>query len=268
VGPRRAAAYQAYYEHMPLRASARPSGGQMQLYRTIEWGDIAQFQVLDDRQYRNPPPCQPAGTIEQHLTTIGLRPDCAERHDPRRTMLGAEQEAWLFDALSRTRARWNLLAQQTLMKEELRIPPNQPDAGPTVYNTDSWDGFAAARERVTRHWRDAKTPNPLVISGDIHAFIAGDHLDPDNPTRIMASEFVGGSVSSGAGDTTLKQSTAHNPKFHFAENQVRGYSRVELTRDRCEVTFRGVNNVRDPNSGVTNLARFVIENGRPGIQMA
>lgn len=264
---RRAAAYQAYYEHLPLRAAQRPRNGAARLYRSIDWGGLAQFQVIDDRQYRDPPPCQPEGTIAQHLTTVGLRPDCPERRDPRRTMLGAAQERWLDARLGDTRARWNFLTQQTLMKSEFRIPPGT-GGPPSVYNTDSWDGYAAARDRIVRRWRDARTPNPVVLSGDIHAFIAGDHQDPDDPARIVASEFVGGSISSGAGDTTLKQSTARNPLFHFAENQVRGYSRVELTRDRCDVTFRGLDDVRDPASAVRDLARFTIENGRRGMQLA
>jgi alkaline phosphatase D len=265
---RRAAAYKAYYEHMPLRAAQRPNGASMRLYRTVDWGGLAQFQVIDDRQYRDAPPCQAPGTIENHLDTAGLRPDCAERNDPRRSMLGHAQEVWLEAALGKTTACWNVLTQQTLMKQELRIPPNHPEAGPSVYNTDSWDGFAAARDRVARRWRDAKTPNPLVVSGDIHAFIAGDHLDPDDPSRIIASEWVGGSISSGAGDTTLKQSTAANPKFHFAENEVRGYSRMDLSGTQCEVTFRALIDVRDPASKVRDLARFVVENGRPGMKIA
>lgn len=265
---RRAAAYKAYYEHMPLRAAQRPNGGAMRMYRTIDWGALAQFQVIDDRQYRDAPPCQLPGTIENHLDTAGQRPDCAERYDTHRTMLGHAQEMWLDGALGRTKARWNVLTQQTLMKQELRIPPNHPEAGPSVYNTDGWDGFVAARDRVVRRWRDAKTPNPVVVSGDIHAFIAGDHIDPDDPGRVVASEWVGGSISSGANDPMLRQSLAANQKFHFGENQVRGYSRMELRAGQCEVTFRALINVRDPQSEVRDLARFVVENGRPGMQVA
>jgi alkaline phosphatase D len=263
---RRTAAYKAYYEHMPLRAAQRPRDGVMRIYRTVDWGGLAQFQVIDDRQYRDAPPCQAPGTIENHLDAAGQTPDCAERHDPRRTMLGHAQEAWLDDALGKTRARWNVLTQQTLMKQELRIPSGAPKASPSVYNTDSWDGFAAARDRVARRWRDAKTPNPLVVSGDIHAFIAGDHLDPDDASRIVASEWVGGSISSGANDATLNESLAANPKFHFGENRVRGYSRMDLTASQCEVTFRALIDVRDPQSAVRDLARFVVEDGKPGMQ--
>lgn len=262
----RAAAYQAYYEHMPLRRTARPNGPAMRLYRTIDWGGLAQFQVIDDRQYRDPPPCQLPDAVAKHLETIWLRPDCDERHGPRRTILGAAQERWLGDRLKATRAQWNLLTQQTLMMPYTRIPPDAPGTPPSVHNTDSWDGYPAARDRVVRQWRDARTPNPVILSGDIHAFVAGDHSDPDDPKRIVASEFVGGSLTSNNHDATLKEATAQQSGFRFAENAVRGYGRVDLTPKTCEIAFRGLANVRDPNSGVRDLARFAVENGRAGIQ--
>ncbi|WP_260599271.1 alkaline phosphatase D family protein [Sphingomonas endolithica] len=264
---RRAAAYQAFYEHTPLRPAQRPVGPAMQLYRTVDWGALAQFQVIDDRQYRAPPPCQPDGSIERRLDAVWLTPDCAERHDPRRSLLGTTQEQWLAKRLRATRARWNLLAQQTLMMPYTRIDPATPNAPPSVYNSDSWEGYAGTREWLLRQWRDARTPNPLVLSGDIHAFVAGDHVDPDYPERIIASEFVGGSMTSGNHDATLRQATAIDPNFRFAENRVRGYARADLFPDRSEVAFRGVSNVRDPNATVSDLARFTIDQGRPGIRL-
>ncbi len=263
---RRAAAYQAYYEHMPLRASARPRGDSMQLYRALGWGNLARFQIVDDRQYRDTAPCQPADLPGSGKETIGLRPDCPERHDPRRTMLGKRQMAWLDRELGATHAQWNLLGQQTLMMPYKRNPNNDPALPPSVYNVDAWDGFTPARDHIQRRWRDAKVRNPIVLSGDIHSFVAGDHFDPDAPDRIIASEFVGGSISSGARDLTLKAGAAQNPGFHFAENQVRGYGRLDLTPKACEVALRGLADVRDPESGVRDLARFAVEAGRFGIQ--
>lgn len=263
---RRAAAYQAYYEHMPLRRTARPDGDSMRLYRAIGWGRLARFQIVDDRQYRDTAPCQPADLAGSGRETIGLRPDCPERHDPRRTMLGRQQMAWLDRELATTRARWNFLGQQTLMMPFRRIPNNDPALPPSVYNTDAWDGFTPAREHIQRRWRDAKVANPVVLSGDIHSFVAGDHFDPDAPDRILASEFVGGSISSGARDKTLKAAAAQNPGFHFAENQVRGYGRIDLTPATCSVALRGLADVRDPGSSATDLARFAIEAGRAGVQ--
>jgi alkaline phosphatase D len=264
----RAAAYQAYYEHMPLPRSARPVGPAMRLYRAIDWGGLAQFQLIDDRQYRDAPACQGPGTVAQHLNTTWLTTGCAEQQDSRRTILGTLQEQWLDEQLTATRARWNLLAQQTLMLPYRRFPTEVILARPMLYDLDTWAGYPAARERIARRWRDARTPNPLILSGDIHAFAAGDHVDPDNPSRVLASEFVGGSITSLNHDSDFKEAAAMTPGFRFADNEAHGYGRIDLTPARCEIVFRAIADISDPNSSVRDLARFVIENGRTGLQRA
>ncbi len=181
-------------------------------------------------------------------------------------MLGHRQMAWLDGRLDRTRALWNFLTQQTLMMPYERIPNNDPTLPRGVYNVDAWDGYTPSRDHIQRRWRDGKVPNPVVLSGDVHSFIAGDHFDPDNPKAMLAAEFVGGSISSGAADKTLKAASAQDPAFRFAENQVRGYGRIDLSRDTCRVAFRSLADVRDPNSAAIDLAKFAVENGRAGVQ--
>ena len=44
----RAAAYQAYYEHMPLPASARPRGPDATIYAHYRFGDVMDLLLLDD----------------------------------------------------------------------------------------------------------------------------------------------------------------------------------------------------------------------------
>ena len=107
---RRAAAYRAYYEHMPLPASARPRGPDMRLYARVGFGGLAAFHLLDDRQYRDYQACPKPGRGGANTVEA-----CAERSDPNRSVLGSEQERWLTEGLTRSRARWNLIAQQTLM---------------------------------------------------------------------------------------------------------------------------------------------------------
>ncbi|WP_232475950.1 alkaline phosphatase D family protein [Flavisphingomonas formosensis] len=265
---RRAAAYQAYWEHMPLRRRSRPHGAAMQLYRTLDWGRLAQFQIIDDRQFRSGHPCQPADLLPAHKKYLPLVPDCAERHDPRRTILGSTQEDWLHRALGSSRAQWNLLSQQTLMTSYARLDADHPDEGARLYSADTWGGYPAARERILRRWRDAHTPNPLVLSGDIHAFAASDMADPDDDKRILASEFVGGSITSLFHDATFKRSTLLNPGFRFAENEIKGYGRIDLTPGRCDVAFRGLADARDVNSAISTIASFVVEAGRPGMVAA
>jgi alkaline phosphatase D len=262
---RRAAAYQVYWEHMPLRFGARPKGPNAALYRTIGWGDLAAFQVIDDRQYRDPPPCQAPDAIAKHIPTIDKVLDCAERNLASRTMLGGAQEAWLNRALDTSHAQWNLLAQQTLMMPLAMADAQHPEQGP-MWNTDRWDGYPATRARILRRLRDAKTANPLILSGDIHSFVAGDHADPDDPRRLVASEFVGGSITSLNHSPYPDHPTEENPGFRFSNIEKRGYGRVELHRDRCDVTFRGVVDARDPQSAAIDLAHFTVESGRVGMQ--
>lgn len=263
---RKAAAYQAYYENMPLRARSRPAGPSLTLYRTISWGALAEIEVIDDRQYRPPPPCRLPDAIRRHLDAEPLQPDCAERHLPR-SMLGPVQERWLLDRLAAARSRWTILAQQTLMMPYRRTASGKPgDGRDDMYNTDIWDGVPANRTRILERMAAANTPNPLILSGDIHSFVAGDHAAPGDPKRLIASEFVGGSISSNNHAAYPDHPTAANPGFRFSNIATRGYARLDLTRDRATVTFRGVDDVKNAGSGARDLASFTVEAGRAGLQ--
>ena len=253
---RRAAAYQAYYEHMPLRRSSLPVGPQMQLYRSLDWGRLAQFQLVDTRQHR------PRRTCEALADGKSI-PDCPERTDPARSLLGAPQERWLMDTLAGSQARWNLLTQQYVMGELERIAPT----GERRYSNDGWGGYAQTRGRILQQWRDAKVANPIALGGDIHTFIAGDlGLERGRP---IGSEFVGGAISSlGAENAAMARLAANNPHIKFTEGETRGYGRVDLSRSECRVTFRGLESALVPRSPIRDLARFTVEAGRAGLQRA
>lgn len=259
----RAAAYQVYYEFMPLRRAARPRGDAMRLYRTIDWGRLAQFQVIDDRQYRSDRACQPAGSVAAHQRATSLIRDCAERHDPTRSILGATQDKWLFDALERTPALWNILAQQTQITSYPRHDPNQPDGAKDMLTSDTWESFPVSRERLLARWQDGGVSNPLVIGGDIHAFVASDL---QRAGRTVAPSFIGGSITTNAGDMLLKANTAGDPAFRFADNSIRGYGRVDVHHDRCDVTFRAIRDPRDAATSAYDLARFTVAAGQPEMQ--
>ena len=96
--------YQAYYEHQPLRRSSLPDGPDMRIYRRLRYGQLAEFNVLDGRQYRSDQACGDGRQI-----------GCEERLDPERTMLGQAQEQWLMDGLHRSAATWNVLANQVFV---------------------------------------------------------------------------------------------------------------------------------------------------------
>jgi alkaline phosphatase D len=251
---RRAAAYQVFYENMPLRRAQRPVGPDMLLYRSRGWGDLAQIQMLDTRQYRNRRTCDAVSDGKR------IPIDCPERLDPARSLLGERQELWLQGELRASRARWNLLGQQYLMEQLMtRLG---------MVGNDGWDGYAASRRRVLETWRDSKVSNPVVLGGDIHCFFAGDlALEAGGPA--IATEFVGGSISSlGASASDMKLLLAGNRQLKFGEGETRGYGRVELTRKACTVTFRGVENALVEGSPVTDLAKFAVEDGQAGVKRA
>ena len=249
---RRAAAYQAYYEHQPLRRSALPQGSDLILYRELSFGRLAQFHVLDTRQYRTP---QPQGD--------GLKPPAPILLDPRGTALGERQREWLFRGLKTSTAAWNILAQQIMMA---RVDKTR---GPAVnYSMDQWPGYEFERRRILRHFHDRKIKNPVVITGDIHSNWANELIaDFDElNSRSVATEFVGTSISSGGdGAPTPKandQLLAENPfvKFHNTE---RGYVSCEVTPAQWRTDFRTVPYVTRPGAPLNTRASFVVESGRP-----
>ena len=250
---RRANAYQAYYEHMPLRRASIPKGSSMLLYRRLAFGNLAEFSVLDTRQYRDDQPCGD-----------GNKPQCPEALLPNSTIMGAEQERWLFDGLRRSRARWNIIAQQVMMAKVDR------KAGPgELYAMDQWNGYEAARNRVLQFLNQQKPSNPVVITGDIHSNWVADlklnFADTSSPT--VGTEFVGTSITSGGdgADTTsaVQAYLPENPHVHLYNSQ-RGYVRCSITPERWQSDYRVLPFVSKPDAPVQTRASFVVESGRAG----
>jgi len=259
---RRAAAYQAFYEHMPVRPIiSRPNGPVMRLYDRFTLSDLIEISVIDGRQYRSRQACyMPPNKGGAHLET---NVSCPERLDQGRTMLGFGQEAWLYAGLAHSKARWNLIAQDVLMAQ-LRRKQDGIDA----FWTDDWNGYPANRARLLRHIHDNKVPNPVVISGDIHSFLANDlKLDFDNPSSpIVATEFVGSSISSyGPPYEPIARVLPDNPHVHFFDSRRRGYVLVDLTAEAMQVQMRVVSDARDPKATIATLRAFAVEGGRAGV---
>ncbi|HSE71162.1 MAG TPA: alkaline phosphatase D family protein [Nocardioidaceae bacterium] len=252
---RRAAAFRAYYENMPLRASSKPRGIDMQLYRRVHWGRLATFHMLDTRQYRDDQGCGD-----------GYRTDCPAAVDPARSITGAQQEAWLTDGFRRSTARWDLLGQQVFFAQR------DSDGGPLkTTSMDAWDGYVASRQRITQGWVDAQVRNPVVLTGDVHAHWASDlKLDYDDPTSAtVGAELVCSSITSG-GDGSDSPTGSHpwlswNPHLRF-QNNLRGYVNTTITPDALEADFRCVRRVSQPGAEVFTRASFAIEDGVPGLQ--
>ncbi|CAN5366123.1 alkaline phosphatase D family protein [soil metagenome] len=251
----RAAAYQAFWEHMPLPNAMQPRGPLMRLYDRYRFGDLAELHVLDDRQYRSHHACR--ATLKRGKLLTG----CEERIDPARTMLGVEQEAWFADGMRRASAQWNLVAQQTLMAEV-----DRGQDGQHTYWADGWDGYPAARRRLIDAVAASPVRDTLVLGGDLHSFWAAD-LERDR--AVVATEFVGGSITSqGPAEARVKALLSRNPHLRYGRTGVNGYGVVTLDPKSAQVAFRTVHSVKEANSTMSTLTRFAVESGRPGVQRA
>ncbi|MBP6898417.1 MAG: alkaline phosphatase D family protein [Pseudacidovorax sp.] len=249
----RAAAYQAWYEHMPVPAWMRPQGVQARIHGRWQMGGMAELFVLDGRQYRSAHPCVPVTGNKGFV-------DCDERSAASRSYLGAEQEAWLYQGLARAQGRWTLIAQQTLMATAPRSRGEERG-----YWVDGWDGCAANRERLYGALAARAERNALVLSGDVHCFWAADLQRPGDAAPL-ATEFVGGSISSqGPSMATVAALQANNPQLRWGRGDVRGYALATLAPAEARVEFRAVDDIRRVDSGVSRLARFVVEHGSPGV---
>ncbi|MGB8701532.1 MAG: alkaline phosphatase D family protein [Thermosynechococcaceae cyanobacterium] len=255
---RRQAAYQAYYEHMPLRPASMPQGNQMQLYRRFTFGDLAEFSVLDTRQYRDKHPCGDDSKLAGS--------DCLERIAPERSMLGKNQEDWLLAGLAQSKTRWTVIAQQYLMAE-LALDNGTGQA----YRKDGWDGYAASRRRILEALRQTQAQNPITLGGDIHSFwvsdLKPDFQDPKSP--VVATEFVGTSISSqGPTYELLASFLPKNPHIKYFESRYRGYMQCSVTPKQWTSRLQVVDTVAQPKSTLRTLATYVVEAGRPGAQQA
>jgi alkaline phosphatase D len=251
----RAAAYQAWYEHMPVPASARPRAADAAIHGRYRFGQALDLFMLDGRQYRSRHVCLPGRSAATPV-------DCPDRQDPGRTFLGTPQEAWLAHELALPGAQWTVLAQPTLFAEADRgVAPQH------AYWMDGWDGYPAARRRLLDALAMNRIRNPLVISGDVHAFWAADvHREAGAPA--VATEFTGGSLTS-AGPAAARVSAlmARNPHLRYGSGDRRGYAIMSVDARGCEVEFRAVDDPRDAASAARTLKRFTVADGAPGVHM-
>jgi alkaline phosphatase D len=253
----RANAYQAYYEMMPLRRRSLPRGPHLRLYRTASFGRLAEFLVLDTRQYRTD---QPNNDRASDLNDAAL--------NPKSSLLGAEQAGWLKASLLRSPAAWNVLAQQVMMgMVDTAAGDNRR------YSMDQWCSAAHERMQLVKFLAERRVPNPVVLTGDIHSNWVNDLRVDDRKaeTPVVATEFVGTSISSGGNGLReyrgLAALMAENPcvKFH---NRQRGYVRCTVTPGSWRSDYQVVEDITKPGAPAVTRASFVVEAGKPGAKPA
>ncbi len=258
----RSAAWQAFYENMPLRAASlvQRDFSALQVYRRLAWGRLAHLHLLDARQYRSLQACRTAAS-----SAGAVRPkDCAELADPARSFLGMAQEQWLDAGLAADardgRTRWSVVAQQTLFS-----PRHYPSG---VVSTDSWDGYPGARARLLQAVAQHAPRNTVLLGGDIHQnYVCRVLADAARPeSAAVASEFCGTSISSRSGTTQDKVDAVvrHSPHVLLARCEQRGYGLADITPARWTTTLRVLDDPLREDSGASTQARFVVEDRRPG----
>jgi alkaline phosphatase D len=256
VRARRAAGYQAWWEHQPVRVPRVRSWADLTITRSADWGALARLWVLDTRQYRDDQACgdriQPYG--------------CGTHLDPSRTLLGAAQERWLVDGIGVSTARWQVLANQVM------LAPADSAPGPDVTTSmDQWSGYPVARDRLLAAIAERAPNRTVAITGDIHTNWVNElrrgFLRPDQP--VVGAEFVGTSITSdGDGrDIPAERWAAmqrDNPHVHWYQSR-RGYVHCRVDQGAWHTDYRTVPYVRQPDAPVATSTRWRLEHGRPGI---
>jgi alkaline phosphatase D len=257
----RAAGYQAYYEHMPIRANLVPGSPDLRIFRRFDFGRLARFSVLDTRQYRTD---QPGGFSQD------FGPEAAGLANATGSLTGEDQEAWLKDNLVTSDTTWNVVAQQVMMGRTRFPNPFQNVPLPFLTNLDQWDGYAPQRQRLLQFLVDRAIANPVVLAGDIHSTWVNDiplrFDDPASP--VVATEFVSTSISSDFPAALIpfveQVNAALNPTTKYFQGARRGYLRIEVTPQRWLTEERTVDSIATPQSPVSTTAAFVTEAGSPG----
>jgi alkaline phosphatase D len=250
---RRAIALQAWYEHQPVRRASMPRNGAVSLYRGARYGDLAELDFLDTRQFRSNQPCED-----------GFKPACPEVRAQAAQVLGAEQEAWLTRNLARREARWNCLAQQIMMMSlDRRTRADEPAP---LFNMDSWAGYQVPRARLLARMRGLG--NVVVLTGDEHQNFAGVLSDGDAPVAV---EFVATSISSGGDGQDVRAGSdrilAENPGLKFVNDQ-RGYLACEVTPDEWKTHYMVVDRISTPGGAVSKRATAAVARGTPALAIA
>lgn len=246
---RRAAALQAWYEHMPVRRALMPRFGEVALRRSARFGTLVEMDFLDTRQFRSDQPCDD-----------GFKPACAGVNDPNATVLGAEQEAWLAHNLARRDVRWNCLAQQIMMMSLDRRTGREPEK---ILNMDSWAGYEVPRQRLLARLRGLD--NVVVLTGDEHQNFAGLLHDRDQPVAV---EFVATSISSDGDGADLRPGSdrilAENPQLKFINYQ-RGYLTCDVNADEWKTNFMVMDKVSTPGGAISKRATASVARGTPAL---
>jgi alkaline phosphatase D len=234
---RRLAAIRAYYEWMPIREL--PTG----LFRQFRFGRLVDLVMLDTR-------------LHGRDARVGPR-DHEGAADPARSLLGADQTAWLLAALSESKragTRWRLIGQQVV------FAPLRGTFG--EFNADAWDGYRASRKTILDHLERESIGDVVILTGDVHSAWALDvpaeapapnagastspgpqTYDPATGRGSRAVEVVTPAVSSPPFGShpkareMVEASAPMNPHIRYSNVFENGYVVLDVTQERARAEF-------------------------------
>ncbi len=234
---------QAYDEWMPIRLPT--PGDPNKIWRTLGYGDLAEFIMLDTRLFDRD---EPTGLGDPNANTIAA--------DPARTLLGDEQRAFMEDRLLNAPVKWKVLGQQVMVSQFKVVPSGDATGTSQYFNYDQWDGYQADRTKLFNLMADNAIDNVVVLTGDIHSSWAHELTpDPNNPlvynpgiagvvesTGSLGVEYVVPSVTSPGFEqiptfpTTDDAVLVPNPQLKYFDGTQRGYCVLDITpaRFQCE----------------------------------
>ncbi|MBL8775765.1 MAG: alkaline phosphatase D family protein [Acidimicrobiales bacterium] len=241
----RTAAYQAWWENLPVRLDP-PDGPDLDIYHDVVFGDLARLYLLDERQYADEPPCR-GETVPYdygHCDAVG----------DERTRLGADQEAWLDETARQGGVSWNLLGTPVALAGIDAGTGDEPK-----FFLDLWDGYPVARQQVIDLL--AEVDNPVVISGDYHQgmVLAVNEVPFDTDSPLVATEFMAPPISSVLFSDDVSERT---PQLR-QQLDGHGYLVIEATPEALTAEFRMLDDVRDPDSGIETASTWRVDAGDP-----
>ena len=294
---RRAAAFKAFSDWLPIRTFPKEP---LRIYRRLDWGQTASILMLDTRligrdeqldwqEVMAPALAQGEAAVLKAVAELAG----GKLIDPKRSMLGARQEAWLEAELKRAKARgagWAVLAQQVIFGKQFGSAEGAKllpaEASPRTrqfigltgslaqqgleWNLDSWGGYPAARARLTQAMEQFG-PHVSILAGDSHNAWLNDIA---GVKRLAGVEFAGGSVSSPGLEATLSKAgegeresvlRAANPLLKWADVTHRGYGILRYAREAltAEWVASGPADTRDATP--RSRTRLVVEAGAGGL---
>ncbi|KAI0093531.1 PhoD-like phosphatase-domain-containing protein [Irpex rosettiformis] len=259
---RKLAGVRAYHEWMPIRQV--DVGDKLRIWRNFQFGKLLDLTMLDTRQY------------DRDITDLYYNTDINSIADfQNRSLMGAQQEKWFYNALSQSKARgaiWRVVGQQIVF--------TQLDEG-GAFDVDAWDGYRANRNRVLDHIQNNKISNTLILSGDSHANWVSDlihpndtaHYNPATGDGSLAVEFAGTAVSSGSafGNHITPQAAdvisnvlvtdSLNADLQWSEGSYRGFFTLTLNTTHANATYWAMRNTSTANLDAFPSAEFIVKSG-------